>query len=73
MSFEYLGDKRANLCLADLAIDTRHVRYVSNHDKILVVLGLVHQEFRRESEVPTVGSSDGREFRQWSGVSTSHA
>ena len=62
MSFEYLRDKRANLCFADLAIpsgiDTEHVRYVPSNDKILVVLGLVRREFRRESEVSTVGSSE---------------
>ena len=61
MSFEYLSDKRANLCFVDLA---ERVWYMPSHDKILVVLGLVHREFRHESEVPTVGSSDnGREFR----------
>ena len=33
--------------------------------KFFFILGLVHQEFQRESEVPTVGSSDiGREFRR---------
>ena len=39
-------------------IYTGRVRYVPSHDKILIVLGLVRQEFRRESEVPMVGSSD---------------
>ena len=27
--------------------DTGRVRYVPSHDKILIVLGLVHWEFRR--------------------------
>ena len=65
VSFECLRDKRANLCFASLA-DTGRVRYVPSHDKILIVLGLVRREFRRESEVPTVGSSGiGREFRRY--------
>ena len=64
VSFECLRDKRANLCFASLVIpdvsgiDTRRVRYVPSHDKILIVLGWVRREFRRESEVSTVGSSD---------------
>ena len=33
------------------------VWYGPSHDKILFVLGLVRREFRRGSEVPTVGSS----------------
>ena len=69
MSFEYLSDKRANFIFAGLAIpdvsgiDTGRVRYLPSSGKI-VVLGLVRREFRRKSEVPTVGSSGkGREFR----------
>ena len=63
MSFECLRDKRANLCFADLVIPDVRARYVPSHDKILIVLGLVHLEFRRELEVSMVGSSgNGREF-----------
>ena len=70
MSFEYLSDKRANFIFAGLAIpdvsgiDTGRVRYLPSSGKI-VVLGLVHREFRRKSGVPTVGSpGKGREFRR---------
>ena len=46
-------------------IDTGLVRYVSSHDKILDVLGLVRREFRCKLGVPTVGSfGNGREFRR---------
>ena len=45
-------------------IDTGRVRYLPSSGKI-VVLGLVRREFRRKSEVPTVGSSGkGREFQR---------
>ena len=45
-------------------IHTGRVRYLSSSCKI-VVLGLVSQEFRRRSGVPTVGSPGmGREFRR---------
>ena len=58
MSFEYLSDKRANFIFASLAIpdvfgiDTRHVWYLPSSGKI-IVLGLVHREFRQGSGVPT--------------------
>ena len=46
--------------------NTRRVRYVPSHDKILFVLGLVRREFRCGSKVPTVGSFGiGREFRRF--------
>ena len=64
VSFECLRDKRANLFFWS-GIDIGRVRYVPRHDKIIVVLGLVRWEFRRESGVPTVGSSgNGQEFRR---------
>ena len=58
MSFECLRDKSANLFFVGLAIpdvfgiDTGHVRYLPSSDKV-VVLRLVHREFRQWSGVPT--------------------
>ena len=39
-------------------IDTGLVRYVSSHDKILDVLGLIHREFRYLRVLAIVGSSN---------------
>ena len=65
VNFASLRDKTANLFVAGLAIpdvsgiDTGRVRYLASHGKILGVLGLVRQEFRRKSEVSAiVGSFD---------------
>ena len=66
VSFECLRDKIVNLFFTGLAsgINTGRVRYLPSNGKI-VVLGLVRREFRHESKVPMVGSSDiGREFRR---------
>ena len=58
VSFECLRDKRANMFFAGLeipdvsGIDTGRVRYLPSNGKV-VVLGLVHREFRQWSGVPT--------------------
>jgi len=63
---ECLRDKIPNMFFAGLAIpdvsgiDTGRVRYVPSHDKILVVLGLIHREFWRKSGGSMVGSSGNR-------------
>ena len=62
VSFECLRDKRANYFFTGLAIPnvsgihTGRVRYEPSLGKILDVLRLVRREFRRKSEVSTVGT-----------------
>ena len=51
MSFEYLSDKRANFIFAGLAIPDVSGIYPAVVK--IVVLGLVRQEFRQGSGVPT--------------------